>query len=86
MRDNLRPSGTVEITCKHCGWSFWVDALDPRLPNLDCCDNCAILFVWTDDQIDAELFRLGIDPNAMASRGLDFIVKLRNLTPVLKED
>lgn len=37
---SLRPSGTVEVQCSHsgCGWCWWVDPLDPRLPNgpFDC--------------------------------------------------
>ena len=32
MTDDLRPSGTVEVECKTCGWFFWVDPLDKRLP------------------------------------------------------
>jgi hypothetical protein len=34
MRDQLRPSGTVELECQRpgCGWSFWVSVLDKRLP------------------------------------------------------
>lgn len=34
MASTLRPKGTVEVTCDHagCGWSWWVDALDPLLP------------------------------------------------------
>ena len=30
--EDIRPRGTVEVTCK-CGVSFWVDALNPALPN-----------------------------------------------------
>lgn len=32
--DSIRPRGTVEVRCSKpdCGWSFWVDALDKRLP------------------------------------------------------
>ncbi len=40
MTDNLRPKGTVEVPCSTCPvgengerWFFWVDALDPRLPD-----------------------------------------------------
>jgi hypothetical protein len=29
--DDLRPRGTVEVTCAECGWSFWLDCLDSRL-------------------------------------------------------
>lgn len=32
MSDDLRPRKTVEVTCK-CGVSFWVDALNPALPD-----------------------------------------------------
>jgi len=34
-RDDLRPRGKVEVECQHpgCGWSFWLDPLDPRLPD-----------------------------------------------------
>lgn len=40
--DNLRPPKTVEVECsKGCGWSFWVEALDPRLPDGPfICDSC----------------------------------------------
>lgn len=38
--DDLRPHGTVEVRCDYpgCGWRFWVDCLDPRLPTgpFDC--------------------------------------------------
>lgn len=40
MTDDLRPKGTVEVPCATCPvgengerWFFWVDALDPRLPD-----------------------------------------------------
>lgn len=35
MPSTLRPKGTVEVTCQHpgCGWSWWVDPLDQRLPD-----------------------------------------------------
>lgn len=38
--DDIRPRGTVTVTCV-CGWSFWIDCLDTRLPDgpficLDC--------------------------------------------------
>lgn len=35
MTDDLRPKGTVEVACSvpGCGWCFWVDALDERLPD-----------------------------------------------------
>lgn len=44
MRDDIRPKGTVMVQCSHPDclpkpgedagpWSFWVDALDPRLPD-----------------------------------------------------
>lgn len=31
--DDLRPKGTVEVKCSKCGWSFWLDALHPSLPD-----------------------------------------------------
>lgn len=33
--DDIRPRKTVEVQCSvdGCGWSFWVDCIDPRLPN-----------------------------------------------------
>lgn len=33
--DDIRPRGTVQVECSHpgCGWSFWLDPLDERLPN-----------------------------------------------------
>ncbi len=38
--DDIRPRGTVEVRCSHegCGWCFWLDPLDPRLPDgpFDC--------------------------------------------------
>lgn len=42
MSDSLRPKGTVEVTCTQCGyWSFWIDALDPRLPDGPfLCSDC----------------------------------------------
>lgn len=32
--ESIRPAGTVEVRCSHpgCSWSWYVDALDPRLP------------------------------------------------------
>lgn len=40
MKDDIRPRGTVEVVCDvpGCRWSFWVGALDPRLPGgpFDC--------------------------------------------------
>lgn len=40
MTDDLRPKGTVQVPCSKCPvgddgerWYFWVDALDPRLPD-----------------------------------------------------
>jgi hypothetical protein len=33
VMDDLRPNGTVEVCCVECGWSFWVDCLDSRLPD-----------------------------------------------------
>jgi hypothetical protein len=34
-RDDIRPKGTVEVQCSYpgCGWCWWVDPLDPRLPD-----------------------------------------------------
>lgn len=42
--DDLRPRGTVEVDCSapDCGWSFWVDPLDPRLPGGPfLCHSCS---------------------------------------------
>lgn len=35
MNDDLRPRGAVQMPCAAhgCGWHFWVDALDERLPD-----------------------------------------------------
>jgi hypothetical protein len=35
MIDDIRPKGTVQVPCSRpgCGWEFWVDALDPGLPD-----------------------------------------------------
>lgn len=42
MKDDIRPKGTVQVPCSGLGcviadgegyWEFWVDSLDPRLPN-----------------------------------------------------
>ena len=43
MRDDLRPHGTVEVVCGRCGWSFWLDPLDPSLQTLDApmCARCS---------------------------------------------
>lgn len=32
MTDNIRPKGTVQVRCS-CGVEYWVDALDPSLPD-----------------------------------------------------
>lgn len=47
MNDNFRPKGCVEVFCEQCKgddgsqWAFWVDCLDPRLPNGPfICDDC----------------------------------------------
>lgn len=48
MSDSLRPKGYVEVPCKFCPkgpdgeqWFFWVDCLDPRLPDGPfICNNC----------------------------------------------
>jgi hypothetical protein len=41
--DDLRPPKTVEVACSYpgCGWHWWIDPLDPRLPEgpFDCGDN-----------------------------------------------
>jgi hypothetical protein len=33
--DDIRPKGTVQVRCSFpgCEWEFWVDCLDPRLPD-----------------------------------------------------
>ena len=31
--DKIRPRETVEIECEKCNWNFWIEALDPMLPN-----------------------------------------------------
>jgi hypothetical protein len=33
MDDDIRPSGTIEVICVECGWSFWLDSLDSLLPD-----------------------------------------------------
>jgi len=47
MSDDLRPKGCVEVFCEQCKgddgsqWAFWVDCLDPRLPDGPfICDDC----------------------------------------------
>ena len=40
MSDSLRPSGTVELKCIKCGWSFWVDPLDPMVCGVALCHSC----------------------------------------------
>lgn len=30
-RDDIRPRKTCEVVCTGCGWSFWLDPLDPAL-------------------------------------------------------
>ena len=41
MTDDIRPRKTVEVTCDLCDWSFWVDSLDPSLPEGPfLCDRC----------------------------------------------
>lgn len=34
MTDDIRPKGTVQVKCSDatCVWQFWIDPLDPRLP------------------------------------------------------
>lgn len=43
MEDDIRPKGSVQVQCSHpgCGWSFWLEALDQRLPDgpFDCGTN-----------------------------------------------
>lgn len=43
LESSLRPRGTVEVNCSYpgCGTAWWLDPLDPRLPNgpFDCGDN-----------------------------------------------
>lgn len=43
--DGLRPKGSVEVRCSQpgCGWAWWVDPLDSRLPDgpFDCGQNHA---------------------------------------------
>lgn len=33
--EDIRPPKTVQVPCSvpGCEWEFWVEALDPRLPN-----------------------------------------------------
>jgi len=39
-KDDIRPKGTVQVECP-CGWSFWLDSLDPCLPDGPFeCPNC----------------------------------------------
>lgn len=41
-KDDIRPKGTVQVTCKECGWDFWVYCLDPRLPDGPfICPSCS---------------------------------------------
>jgi len=40
--DDLRPSGTVEVTCDRCGWAFWLDPLDPQLDGPESPDGDTI--------------------------------------------
>lgn len=40
--DNVRPGGTLEVDCASCGWAFWVDPLDSRLPDGPfVCETCS---------------------------------------------
>jgi hypothetical protein len=47
MTDDLRPRGSVQVACScGCRWEFWIDALDPRLPegpfySDGCSEACA---------------------------------------------
>jgi len=40
-KDDIRPKGSVEVMCHKCGWAFWIDCLDPLLPDgpyvCHCC-------------------------------------------------
>lgn len=45
--DDLRPRGSVQVACScGCRWEWWVDALDPRLPDgpffLDGCSAACV--------------------------------------------
>jgi len=63
--DNIRPRGNVEITCT-CGWSFWVDPLEPRLPGPIRCSSCAYQHHrWIKDPTD---------PNAAIAVPIDDLV------------
>ena len=73
MADNIRPRGTVEVDCS-CGWSFWVDALDPSLPDGPfACPSC-----MTEEEVDAELCAMGLDPEDVARRGFEFVRKVQS--------
>ena len=66
LADDIRPKTTVEVQCSHpeCGWSFWIDALDPRLPDgpFFCGEHDKDLAAKLRDRIakmsDAEVVRL----------------------------
>lgn len=32
-KDDIRPRGTVQVQCSKCEWDFWLDPLDPQLPD-----------------------------------------------------
>jgi len=48
LNDDIRPMGAVQVECSvpNCGWFFWLDPLDHRLPDGpfhcggDGCENC----------------------------------------------
>lgn len=72
MSDSLRPRGTVEVTCGECRWCFWVACDDPSLPDGPwTCISCET------KNADAELRAMGVDPDALAERGLAFVNKLK---------
>lgn len=31
--DDIRPPGTIEVQCVQCEWFFWMDPMDPLLPD-----------------------------------------------------
>lgn len=40
--DDIRSLGSVEVKCVTCGWCFWMNALDKRLPDGPfLCAGCA---------------------------------------------
>jgi len=53
--DDIRPKGTVEVQCTVCGWWYWLDPLDPKLPDGPfICEPCergeeVVLEKWADE-------------------------------------